>query len=160
MPLFCFSLFKAHITVINDLERICRRFLWGGTEERNKICLVNWKTVFARKDNGGLGLGSLQSINLSLLLKWIWRFKMGTKIFGGKLLVVFIISWESLWLNFPNSPFLAPRGISLNLLRILEIWVLALTLSWITESITGAILYSGSTTSLEVVLCHQMFPSP
>lgn len=31
--------------------------------------------ILANKDNGGLGVGSLTSINIVLLFKWIWHLK-------------------------------------------------------------------------------------
>ncbi|KAJ9551167.1 hypothetical protein OSB04_015212 [Centaurea solstitialis] len=52
-----------------------RKFLWGGSEEKDKINWVAWDVVLGSKDKGGLGVGSLYSLNLSLLLKWLWRFK-------------------------------------------------------------------------------------
>ena len=39
------------------------------------MCWVAWKVILAEKEKGGLGVGSLSSLNLSLLAKWIWRFK-------------------------------------------------------------------------------------
>nr|KAJ0200215.1 hypothetical protein LSAT_V11C600306310 [Lactuca sativa] len=62
-------------SVIGLLEKIRRRFLWGGTDEKIKICWVAWKHVLADKESGGLGVGSLKSLNIALLCKWIWRFK-------------------------------------------------------------------------------------
>lgn len=57
------------------MEKIYRCFLWGGTDEKNKICWVNWDTVMASKEKCGLGVGSLRSLNLALLFKWIWQLK-------------------------------------------------------------------------------------
>nr|KAJ0186248.1 hypothetical protein LSAT_V11C900458420 [Lactuca sativa] len=51
--LFHFSLFKAH----------------GGCEEINKINWVQRKVILASKDQGGLGVGSLKSINISLIFQ-------------------------------------------------------------------------------------------
>nr|GFD20486.1 RNA-directed DNA polymerase, eukaryota, reverse transcriptase zinc-binding domain protein [Tanacetum cinerariifolium] len=36
--------------------------------------LVSWDSVMASYSRGGLNIGSLLSFNLSLLLKWRWRF--------------------------------------------------------------------------------------
>nr|KAJ0186338.1 hypothetical protein LSAT_V11C900480590 [Lactuca sativa] len=37
----------AHISVIESLEKICRRFLWGGTDKKRKILWVAWPKVLA-----------------------------------------------------------------------------------------------------------------
>ena len=39
----------------NEIEKICRRFIWGQQEGRNKIHLVNWK-MCQPKEEGGMGL--------------------------------------------------------------------------------------------------------
>nr|KAJ0188467.1 hypothetical protein LSAT_V11C900489130 [Lactuca sativa] len=62
--------------VIKKLESIRRRFLWGGTNEHKKINWVSWQSVTAPKEIGGLGMGSLRALNLSLITKWIWRLKV------------------------------------------------------------------------------------
>ncbi|KAL4577516.1 hypothetical protein LXL04_013625 [Taraxacum kok-saghyz] len=74
LPTFYLSIFKAPRTVIDTLERLRRRLLWGGSEERNKINWVAWKVVLGPKDKGGLGVGSLMALNSALLFKWLWRF--------------------------------------------------------------------------------------
>ncbi|KAJ9568335.1 hypothetical protein OSB04_004301 [Centaurea solstitialis] len=61
--------------VINQLESIRRRFLWGGNTDVKRICWVAWDKVIRDKHNGGLGIGSLRALNLALLMKWRWREK-------------------------------------------------------------------------------------
>lgn len=67
------SLLKAPKKVINKLEGLRRNFFWGGFMKDRKIA---WKKCLLPKKNGGLGIGSLQASNYSLLLKWWWRFKV------------------------------------------------------------------------------------
>ena len=50
------------------------RFFWGGGDEVKKIPWVKWELVMASYENGGLNIGSLEAFNVSLLLKWRWRF--------------------------------------------------------------------------------------
>lgn len=69
------SLFAAPNGVLDKLEKIRRRFLWGGSEDKKTIHWVSWEKVIADKDKGGLGVGSLKSINISLLVKWLWRLR-------------------------------------------------------------------------------------
>ncbi|KAM0009097.1 putative RNA-directed DNA polymerase [Helianthus debilis subsp. tardiflorus] len=75
LPNYFFSLYKAPVGVINKLEAIIRKFLWGGSGGDKKLNWVAWDRVASPIDCGGLGIRSLDSINRSLLLKWGWRFK-------------------------------------------------------------------------------------
>ncbi|KAJ0589501.1 putative reverse transcriptase zinc-binding domain-containing protein [Helianthus annuus] len=75
LPSYYFSLYKAPKKVINDLESIIKRFLWGGSVEERKLHWVAWDKVTRPKKCGGLGLSKLQLVNTSLLSKWGWRYK-------------------------------------------------------------------------------------
>lgn len=75
LPLYYFSLFKAPVKVINKLEAIRRRFLWGGSLDEKKVHWVAWDVVTKPKDYGGLGVCGLHLANLALLAKWWWRLK-------------------------------------------------------------------------------------
>lgn len=48
---------------------------YEGRNEKKKISWVEWPTILASKEDGGLGIGSLRGLNLALLAKWIWRLK-------------------------------------------------------------------------------------
>ena len=76
LPTFYFSMFVAPAGVIKKFESIRRRFLWGGADEQKKNNWVSWQSVTAPKETGGLGLGSLRALNLSLIMKWIWLLKV------------------------------------------------------------------------------------
>ncbi|KAI3728414.1 hypothetical protein L6452_17050 [Arctium lappa] len=75
---YFFSLFKVPSKVINILESIRCRFFWGGSEEKRKFCWVAWDKVLNSKENGGLVIGSLKSLNLAMLGKWWWRYRTDT----------------------------------------------------------------------------------
>ncbi|KAJ0836665.1 putative reverse transcriptase zinc-binding domain-containing protein [Helianthus annuus] len=47
----------------------------GGCLDKNKVSWVPWFKVLAPKEHGGLGIGSLSSTNIALLVKWRIRFK-------------------------------------------------------------------------------------
>lgn len=47
----------------------------GGSIDRKKINWVSWEKVTAPREADGLGLGSLKALNLSLIVKWLWRLK-------------------------------------------------------------------------------------
>ncbi|KAM0055262.1 hypothetical protein Hdeb2414_s0006g00204071 [Helianthus debilis subsp. tardiflorus] len=48
----------------------------GGCNINNKIRWVKWERLVAMKDFGGLGIGNLRDMNLTLLAKWWCRIKM------------------------------------------------------------------------------------
>lgn len=74
LPLYFLSLFKAPTSVIEELEALRRKFIWGVNEHgRNKISWVSWARTIAPKNLGGLGIGSIKAANFALLLKWWWR---------------------------------------------------------------------------------------
>ncbi|KAJ0470183.1 putative reverse transcriptase zinc-binding domain-containing protein [Helianthus annuus] len=75
LPSYYFSLFKAPVAVINKLESMSKKFLWGGNSEVKKIHWVGWDSVTRPKNNGGLGLSKLDVSNNALILKWLWRYR-------------------------------------------------------------------------------------
>lgn len=75
LPTYFMSLFVAPAGVIEKLERIRRRFLWGGSVDHAKIHWVSWDKVIASKETGELGVGSLNVFNTTLIVKWWWRFR-------------------------------------------------------------------------------------
>nr|KAJ0222973.1 hypothetical protein LSAT_V11C200055230 [Lactuca sativa] len=72
LPTYYMSLFKAPQGILDLLEKLRRRFLWGGGQEKNKLHWVDWSK---KKKVGGLGVGSLKAQNISLLTKWWWRVR-------------------------------------------------------------------------------------
>ena len=100
LPLFYFSLFKAPLKIIADLEKIRRRFLWGGGDANKKICWISWDKVLTPKKSGGLGVISLRAANLALLGKWLWRLKSDASSLWARL-VLSIHSSSRVWKFFP-----------------------------------------------------------
>ena len=68
------SLFPAPVTVLRDLEGFRARFFWGTDVGEKKLHWVSWSRVMASRIEGGLGVGSLFSLNRAMLFKWLWRF--------------------------------------------------------------------------------------
>lgn len=70
------SLFKAPVGVLNDLQKIRRDFLWGvGAENCTKIRWISWEKIVEPEDFSGLGVGSLNALNIGLMVKWWWRLR-------------------------------------------------------------------------------------
>ncbi|KAJ0575244.1 putative RNA-directed DNA polymerase [Helianthus annuus] len=78
LPTYYFSLFNAPLHVIKYLEKVRRKFLWGGCLDKNKMSWVPWFKVVAPKEHGGLGIGSLASMNKAMMVKWIVKFRNET----------------------------------------------------------------------------------
>ncbi|PWA86984.1 RNA-directed DNA polymerase, eukaryota, Reverse transcriptase zinc-binding domain protein [Artemisia annua] len=68
------SLFPMPITVNNKLESSRSNFFWGSDVNSKRISWISWKLSLASKAKGGLGIGSLYSLNHALIQKWCWRF--------------------------------------------------------------------------------------
>ncbi|GFZ01931.1 hypothetical protein Acr_15g0005400 [Actinidia rufa] len=56
-------------SIIEQVEKCNRTFLWGGTEDRRKIHLVAWKDICCPNSDGGLGLHDLNAFNKAMLGK-------------------------------------------------------------------------------------------
>ncbi|KAI3788052.1 hypothetical protein L2E82_00677 [Cichorium intybus] len=75
LPTYFLSLFAAPTGVIKELEKIQRQFIWRGLRDTPGINWISWEKLTAPKHVGGMGLGSLRTMNLSLLVKWLWKLK-------------------------------------------------------------------------------------
>ncbi|XP_071705304.1 uncharacterized mitochondrial protein AtMg00310-like [Rutidosis leptorrhynchoides] len=67
-------MFRAPNKVTNKLESMRASFFWGEKDNSRKIHWVKWRLILNSLDQGGLGVPSLNSLNLALLYKWRWRF--------------------------------------------------------------------------------------
>lgn len=69
--LTCFVLPK---WVINRIDLIRRRFLWGRMEGQGRgVSLMNWDLVCTPKQCGGLGAPNLEIRNIFLIMRWWWK---------------------------------------------------------------------------------------
>ncbi|GJW75379.1 hypothetical protein Tco_0134749 [Tanacetum coccineum] len=60
-------------TVIKDINRILKNFLWSQSDVSKGQAKVAWKAVCKPKSQGGLGLKDLMMWNKTLLVKHIWN---------------------------------------------------------------------------------------
>ena len=79
LPVYFMSLFQIPAFVKNELDRIQRRFLWGGSSSSRKIHWVGWKEVCSFTEYGGLVLVQISLKNRALLNKWIWWYGMESR---------------------------------------------------------------------------------
>ncbi|KAJ0609001.1 putative RNA-directed DNA polymerase [Helianthus annuus] len=59
-PSYYFSLYMAPVKVITDLEKLIRRFLWGGSNGASKMHWVSWDQISMPKEDGGIGICKLR----------------------------------------------------------------------------------------------------
>ena len=74
LGVYYLSLFPMPKQINKRLESLRANFFWGCTDGIKKIPWISWNSILASKLKGGLGIGSLEALNLSLLQKWRWRF--------------------------------------------------------------------------------------
>ena len=83
-------------TVIKDIDRVLKGFLWCKGELRKGSAKVAWSSVCSPKNEGGLGLRMLGNWNEALLIKNLWNIAA---------------SKDSLWVKWVNIVKL--KGISI-----------------------------------------------
>ncbi|GKB87696.1 RNA-directed DNA polymerase, eukaryota, reverse transcriptase zinc-binding domain protein [Tanacetum coccineum] len=60
-------------TIVKEIDKIMKKFLWSYGSEENGRSKVAWKIVYCPKKEGGLGLKQLGDWNEVLLSKQIWK---------------------------------------------------------------------------------------
>lgn len=86
LPIYYISFFKMPVGIINEMESLFKRFLWGGSEEARKINWVAWAKICKDKEKGGLGIKNLKTFNTALLGKWLWRVKTESQSLWARIL--------------------------------------------------------------------------
>ncbi|CAN1167737.1 Putative ribonuclease H protein At1g65750, partial [Linum perenne] len=106
LPTYYLSILRVPASVLAKLESIQRRFLWGGSEDKKRIHLVNWDMVKTSIHKGGLGVMDLDSFNRALLGKWMWRYARENKAWWRELMVFKCgegsSKWQPRW-NFTSA---------------------------------------------------------
>ncbi|XP_062093919.1 uncharacterized protein LOC133799949 [Humulus lupulus] len=59
-------------SIIKEIEKLCRGFLWGVNGNQSKIHLESWTKVCLLKVYGGLGFKNGSAWNKAILAKYIW----------------------------------------------------------------------------------------
>lgn len=67
-------------TVINEINKLLKRFLWNKGDSAKGKVKVSWTAICSPKDEGGLGNSSVW--NEALLAKHVWNIAMRKKLYG------------------------------------------------------------------------------
>jgi len=63
------SIFSWPTSLLRDMEKWIRNFIWSGDTGKKQLVTVSWKKVCVDKDEGGLGIRSLICLNQATNLK-------------------------------------------------------------------------------------------
>ncbi|XP_062075415.1 uncharacterized protein LOC133779472 [Humulus lupulus] len=66
------SIFVLPQSIVKEIERICRGFLWGSDGQRSKLHIPSWQKVCLPKAYGGLGFRDGATWNWAVLAKYVW----------------------------------------------------------------------------------------
>lgn len=72
IPTYHLLIFSLNKKGYDDLEQICRRFLWGSNPNGNgKKALIAWKEITWKKSEGGLDIRSFEDQTLALKMRCV-----------------------------------------------------------------------------------------
>jgi hypothetical protein len=67
------SFFPLPKGVLRKLDYFRSRFFWQGSENKRKYRLSKWDILRQPKDQGGQGILELNTMNIALLSKWVYK---------------------------------------------------------------------------------------
>lgn len=74
MPTYTMQACIIHKGVCDDIDQICRGFIWGDEEGQRKVHSVSWNRICQPKKEGGLGLRNMRDLNTTFLMRASWKF--------------------------------------------------------------------------------------
>jgi len=74
LSIYYMSLFIISATNASRLERVMRNFLWSKHDSDRGFHWVSWNEICCPREDGGLGIRPLRTMNEVLKTKWLWRF--------------------------------------------------------------------------------------
>lgn len=66
------SIFILPQSVVKEVDKLCRGFLWGLNGNRSKLHIASWEKVCLPKAYGGLGFREGAKWNHAILAKYVW----------------------------------------------------------------------------------------
>ncbi|MCH80548.1 ribonuclease H protein [Trifolium medium] len=72
MLIYSISLYSWPVTLLKDIEKCIRNFIWSGDIVKRKLVTISWKKICRPYSQGGLNLRSLTTLNSSTNLSLCW----------------------------------------------------------------------------------------
>lgn len=94
---FWISAFKLPRKCIQEIDSLCAAFLWSGADMNTNKAKVSWKDCYRPKEEGGLGLRSLEEANQVSCLKLVWRILSSKNSLWVKWVRRYLIRKGSFW---------------------------------------------------------------
>ncbi|XP_048627704.1 uncharacterized protein LOC125596654 [Brassica napus] len=94
---FWISAFKLPRKCIQEIDSLCAAFLWSGADMNTNKAKVSWKDYCRPKEEGGLGLRSLEEANQVSCLKLVWRILSSKNSLWVKWVRRYLIRKGSFW---------------------------------------------------------------
>lgn len=73
IPIYLMQISLLPCFLIQEMERICKSFIWHGAGEDKRIHLIKWKDIQRPRVEEGLGICDLKLMNCVLVAKLSWR---------------------------------------------------------------------------------------
>ncbi|GAU19469.1 hypothetical protein TSUD_77130 [Trifolium subterraneum] len=111
MLIYSITLYSWPTSLIKELEKNIRNFVWSGEIDKRKLVTVSWKKVCRPLSQGGLNLRSLSSLNKASNLKLCWTMLNSKKAWAQLLLQRVLRGrrfiqhhiYSSLWSSFKDE---------------------------------------------------------
>lgn len=69
MLLHSMAIYVSSISLVRDIERMIKRFIWSGEVSKSKVIIVAWNNMCLPLEEGGLGIRSIIKLNEAFKLK-------------------------------------------------------------------------------------------
>lgn len=72
VPCYVIQMSKIPVSICDEVEHMCRDFIWGSTPKVCKNHLISWSTICSPKEKEGLSFCGLRMVNSAFLMKLGW----------------------------------------------------------------------------------------